>query len=204
MTIEKNELIKNKQSLSEPDKSQREITKNTNVWKSIWENLQIIIIALVIAFIIRTFIAEPRYIPSDSMLPTLEEGDRLVVEKVSYYLHEPRRGDIIVFEPPPQLQELGYQKDQAFIKRVIGEAGDTILVNNGTVYINNNPLKENYIFAPPNYNLSPLQVPTGYLFVMGDNRNNSNDSHIWGFLPQENAIGHAIFRFYPFNKIGRV
>jgi signal peptidase I len=196
MTIEENKLIKNKQSQTEPEKS--------NVWRSIWENLQIIIIALVIAFVIRTFIAEPRYIPSDSMLPTLEEGDRLVVEKVSYYLHEPRRGDIIVFEPPPQLQELGYEKDQAFIKRVIGEAGDTILVNNGTVYINNEPLKENYILAPPNYELSPLQVPTGYLFVMGDNRNNSNDSHIWGFLPQENAIGRAILRFYPFNKIGRV
>ncbi|MCU0533718.1 MAG: signal peptidase I [Hydrococcus sp. Prado102] len=204
MTIEENELIKNKQSLSEPNKIQSQITKKSNVWGSIWENLQIIIIALVIAFVIRTFIAEPRYIPSDSMLPTLEEGDRLVVEKVSYYLHEPRRGDIIVFEPPSQLQELGYEKDQAFIKRVIGEAGDTILVNDGIVYINNEPLEEKYILALPNYNLSPLKVPTGHLFVMGDNRNNSNDSHIWGFLPKENAIGRAIFRFYPFNKISRV
>jgi signal peptidase I len=136
------------------------------------------------------------------MSPTLEEGDRLVVEKVSYYFHPPRRGDIIVFEPPPQLQIQGYEKDQAFIKRVIGQAGEIISVENGIVYINNEPLKENYILAPPHYNLPPLLIPEGDLFVMGDNRNNSNDSHVWGFLPQENAIGRAIFRFYPFKKFG--
>ena len=193
MTLKEKDLTKNTQSQN---------LEKSKFWKSVWENFQIITIALILAFFIRTFIAEPRYIPSDSMSPTLEEGDRLVVEKVSYYFHPPRRGDIIVFEPPPQLQIQGYEKDQAFIKRVIGQAGEIISVENGIVYINNEPLKENYILAPPHYNLPPLLIPEGDLFVMGDNRNNSNDSHVWGFLPQENAIGRAIFRFYPFKKIG--
>ncbi|WP_139253604.1 signal peptidase I [Hydrococcus rivularis] len=205
MTIDKKDLTTTDRSQSEPTNSQKaRTTARSKFWQSVWENLQIVIIALVIAFLIRTFIAEPRYIPSDSMLPTLQEGDRLVVEKVSYYFHPPRRGDIIVFEPPSQLQMQGYEKDQAFIKRVIAQAGEIVSVDNGTVYINDKPLQENYILDPPNYNLPPLKVPEGHLFVMGDNRNNSNDSHIWGFLPQQNAIGRAIFRFYPFNKIGGV
>lgn len=176
----------------------------SSFWKSTKDNLQVIFIALALAFLIRTFIAEPRYIPSDSMLPTLETGDRLVIEKVSYYFHPPQKGDIIVFEPPLQLQLQGYQKDQAFIKRVIGTQGDTIAVKKGQVYVNEQPLKENYILESPNYQLAPTLVPQDQLFVMGDNRNNSNDSHIWGFLPEENVIGHAVFRFLPIKKIGLI
>lgn len=168
----------------------------------LWENLQIIAIAITLAFMMRTFVAEPRYIPSDSMLPTLETGDRLVVEKVTYRLHQPSKGDIVVFNPPPQLLLQGYQAEQAFIKRVIGTSGETVAVKNGTVYVNSQPLTEKYIFAPPNYELLPVQVPLGQLFVMGDNRNNSNDSHIWGFLPEKNVIGRAVFRFWPFLRIG--
>jgi signal peptidase I len=196
MALEEKKIAQNNPTNLEQEKP--------SFWKGLRENLQIVAIALTIAFLIRTFIAEPRYIPSDSMLPTLEEGDRLVVEKISYYFHPPLQGDIIVFEPPPQLQVQGYSKNQAFIKRVIGQAGDLVSVSNGVVYVNNQALAEDYILQPPNYNLKPVKVPEGYLFVMGDNRNNSNDSHVWGFLPQENAIGHAIFRFYPFNKFGGV
>jgi signal peptidase I len=173
-------------------------------WKSVWENTQIVVIALVLAFLIRTFIAEPRYIPSESMLPTLELGDRLVVEKVSYRFHEPQRGDIIVFQPPLALQEQGYDLDQAFIKRIVGIPGDIISVSGGIVYRNQQPLQEAYIFEQPDYALPPMQVPPGHVLVMGDNRNNSNDSHVWGFLPQSNIIGHATFRFYPFSRVGLV
>ncbi|MEG3438429.1 signal peptidase I [Pannus brasiliensis CCIBt3594] len=188
---------------------EREIDKkNTletpNFWKPIRENIQIIAIALVLAFLIRTFIAEPRYIPSDSMLPTLEQGDRLVVEKVSYYFHPPEAGDIIVFQPPEQLQEQGYEKDQAFIKRVIGTPGDVVAVKDGRVYINDRPQPEDYILESPRYTLLPVKVPLDRLFVMGDNRNNSNDSHVWGFLPRQNVIGRAIFRFFPLNRFGKV
>jgi signal peptidase I len=178
--------------------------EKSKFWQQVKENLQIVGIGLILALLIRGFIAEPRYIPSQSMFPTLTEGDRLVVEKVSYYFHQPHQGDIVVFHPPSQLEMFGYDSSQAFIKRVIAVGGDTVAVKNGTVYVNNQPLKEDYIFESPNYQLPPVEVPPGYLFVMGDNRNNSNDSHIWGFLPQENIIGRAIFRFYPLERISNI
>ena len=194
-------LEKEKVNSSTDHDSKRE---NNQVWRGLWENTQIVVIALILSFIIRTFIAEPRYIPSESMLPTLEEGDRLVVEKVSYYFHPPQRGDVIVFEPPIQLRLQGYKKEQAFIKRVVGVGGETVAVVDGKVYINNQLLPEEYILESPHYNLKPITIPDSQLFVMGDNRNNSNDSHIWGVLPRENVIGHAVFRFFPFKRIGSV
>ncbi|MBF2027263.1 MAG: signal peptidase I [Oscillatoriales cyanobacterium C42_A2020_001] len=169
-----------------------------------WDNFQILFIALILALLIRLFVAEPRFIPSDSMVPTLEIGDRLVVEKVSYRLHSPEFGDIVVFDPPPQLQQFGFKKDQAFIKRIIGKPGQTVQVSGGKVYVDDRPLLEPYIAAPPDYVLPPVQVPAGQFFVMGDNRPNSNDSHVWGFLPASNIIGRACFRFYPFERIGIV
>ena len=175
-------------------------------WKRFWhnqrENLQILFLAVLLAVAIRTFIAEPRYIPSDSMLPTLQVGDRLVVEKISYKLNPPHPGDVIVFEPPPQLQRFGCDKSQAFIKRIIAKAGQVVAVHDGQVFIDRSPLSEGYILEPPTYNWGPVQVPEGQLLVMGDNRNNSNDSHIWGFLPEGNIIGRAWVRFWPFNRLG--
>ncbi|MEB3310500.1 MAG: signal peptidase I [Snowella sp.] len=176
--------------------------KSNNNWQKIRENGQILVVALVFAFLIRTFVAEPRYIPSDSMLPTLQQGDRLIVEKVSYYFHPPQKGDIVVFTPPDALLIQGYTRDQAFIKRVIATPGDTVEVNDGITYVNQNPLAEDYIGENPKYRLPRLIVPPDSLFVMGDNRNNSNDSHIWGFLPQQNLIGHAVFRFFPLVRFG--
>jgi len=170
----------------------------------LWDNLQVVAIALALVLVIRTFIAEPRYIPSDSMAPTLAVGDRVVVEKVSYYFRPPADGEIIVFEPPPQLQAQGYQADQAFIKRVVGTPGEAIAVQDQTLYVNGRPLSEDYIAEAPAYQLNPVQVPPRYLFVMGDNRNNSNDSHIWGFLPEGNVIGRATFRFWPLDRVGWV
>lgn len=168
----------------------------------LWENFRILAIALALALLLRLFVAEPRFIPSDSMFPTLEVGDRLVIEKLSYHFHPPHVGDIIVFEPPSQLQLQGYREGQVFIKRVIGQPGQTIQVKEGRVYVNDRPVPETYIAAPPAYSWGPQQVPEQQLFVMGDNRNNSNDSHVWGFLPQQNVIGQAWFRFYPFNRLG--
>jgi signal peptidase I len=174
------------------------------LWKKWGENIIILVLALGLAFFIRTFVAEPRYIPSESMLPTLEVGDRLIVEKLSYYTHLPQRGDVIVFAPPPQLQEQGFAADQAFIKRVIGLPGDTVEIKSGHVFINTELLTEPYIAQAPNYLMSPMVVPPAQLFVMGDNRNNSNDSHVWGFLPLPNVIGHACFRFWPLIDFGGV
>lgn len=175
-----------------------------SAWKqNLLENLQTAVIALVVAFLVRAFVAEPRYIPSDSMLPTLEVGDRIAVEKVSYRFHPPRTGDVVVFRPPQQLQRIGYGNDQAFIKRVIGVPGQTIAVQAGRVFVDGQPLTESYIAEPPAYQFDPITVPEDRLFVMGDNRNNSNDSHIWGFLPSKNVIGRARVRFWPFGRLGR-
>lgn len=174
------------------------------VWRSQQENIRLVAIALILALLIRIFVAEPRYIPSNSMLPTLHIGDRLVVEKLSYLFQSPQKGDIVVFEPPEQLQSLGYRKDQVFIKRIIGKPGQIVSVNHGKVYINEQPLAEDYIAASPAYQLVPVQIPQDEFFVMGDNRNDSNDSHVWGFLPKQNIIGRAVFRFFPLDRIGLV
>jgi signal peptidase I len=141
------------------------------------------------------------------MFPTLWVGDRLVVEKVSYWVRPPQRGEIIVFHPPAELDFRG-----AFIKRVIGLPGDRIRIEDGTVYINHTPLPEPYLAEKPNYicpgecpgietEESEFIVPEQAYFVMGDNRNNSQDSHFWGFLPKDNIIGRAILRFWPLNAI---
>jgi signal peptidase I len=174
------------------------------LWNSWGENIRILLIALVLAFLIRTFIAEPRFIPSASMVPTLNLGDRLVVEKITYHLHPPQRSDIVVFQVPVALQEeSGYSADQAFIKRVIGLPGDRIALRVGKVYRNGQPLSEPYVVEQPKAeDFSEVTVPPQQLFVMGDNRNNSNDSRYWGYLPMKNLIGHAVWRFFPLDKWG--
>ncbi len=197
--------------LSDPPASDHSKTDHdqTPAWVKFWqnqrENLQILAIAIILSLLIRGYVAEPRFIPSDSMFPTLEIGDRLVIEKVSYHLHPPAQGDIIVFQPPDVLQTQGYPKKQAFIKRIIGLPGEKLDIQNGQVYINDQPIVEEYIAEPPNYALyQPVIIPDHQYFVMGDNRNNSNDSHVWGFLPQENIIGRAFWRFWPLSKWGNL
>ncbi|MDY6939141.1 MAG: signal peptidase I [Cyanobacteriota bacterium] len=185
----------------EPKKATATSPKSS-IWHSQRENIQLAIVALGLALLIRVFIAEPRYIPSDSMLPGLRVNDRLIVEKVSYDFHSPDRGDIVVFSPPSQLQRLGYDKRQAFIKRVVGLPGQTLAVRDGRVFVDGEPLQEEYIAEAPNYDWGPQTVPEDNVFVMGDNRNNSNDSHIWGFLPQTDIIGRAWLRFWPPDRLG--
>jgi signal peptidase I len=194
----------NSQPQVSPDSTAQPQKKGLELKKSQRENLQIVAIALILAVVIRLFVAEPRFIPSDSMVPTLAIGDRLVVEKVSYGFHPPETGDIIVFEPPAQLQQYGYAPNRAFIKRIIGTPGDLVQVHKGTVYLNQRPLVEPYTAEPPDYEMEQVQVPVDQFFVMGDNRNNSNDSHIWGFLPKQNIIGRAIFRFFPIDRVGSI
>ncbi len=189
-------------------KSSAETSTGTSIGASLKQlvqaNARLVTIAVAIAVVIRLFIAEPRFIPSNSMDPTLHIGDRLLIDKVSYRFHPPHYEDIVVFEPPPQLQAIGYRREQAFIKRVIGLPGDTVAVHQGQVYRNNQPLAETYILAVPTYEMPSVTVPDGALFVMGDNRNDSNDSHVWGFLPSQNVIGHATLRFWPLEDLGTV
>ncbi|MFE4106062.1 signal peptidase I [Almyronema epifaneia] len=163
------------------------------------ETLETLGLSLLLAFGIRTFIAEARYIPSGSMLPTLEINDRLIIDKLRYDFSSPHRGDIVVFHPPEVLHE-----DGAFIKRLIGLPGDRVEVKDGLVYINDEPQQESYIAAKPDYQYGPVIVPADQYLVLGDNRNESFDSHYWGFVPKDHLIGQAVFRFWPPNRLGEL
>lgn len=171
------------------------------------EGLKTIGLAAVLAFGIRTFVAEARYIPTGSMLPTLQINDRLIVDKLSYRFQSPQRGDIVVFMPPDPASLCTGQppplKD-AYIKRVIGLPGDQVEVRDGKVYINAKSLQESYLQELPHYPYGPVTVPTNSYLVLGDNRNASCDSHYWGFVPRENIIGRAIVRFWPLGRMGSI
>lgn len=129
-------------------------------------------------------------VESISMQPTLFAGDFVIVNKLAYNLGEPKRGDIIIFHYPPDPGR------EPYIKRVIGLPGDTIRVDTGKVYVNETALVESYISAPPSYTGS-WNVPEDNLFVLGDNRNSSSDSHSWGMVPLENVIGKAEVIYWP-------
>lgn len=163
------------------------------------EGVKTLALSAVLAFGVRTFVAEARYIPSTSMLPTLKINDRLLIEKVGYRFTSPERGDIVVFSPTETLRKNGY--DQAFIKRVIGLPGETISVSGGVVTVDGEALTENYLADEPDYDFGPVTVPEGHYLVLGDNRNNSYDSHYWGFLPRQNIIGRAAVRFWPLGRM---
>ena len=164
------------------------------------EAVKTIVTAGILAFGIRTFVAEARYIPSGSMEPTLEINDRLIIEKMSYRFRSPERGDVVVFSPTEKLLQQNFK--DAFIKRVIGLPGEKIQVKGGRVYVNDKPLREKYIEEEPRYDYGPVTVPEEQYLVLGDNRNNSYDSHYWGFVPKENLIGRAVVRFWPLDRAG--
>jgi len=179
--------------------------KNRRAAENPWiEGLKTIGLSAILAFGIRQIVAEARYIPSESMLPTLEVNDRLIVEKISYRFNDPQRGDIVVFWPTERLKQENPSLKDAFIKRVIGLPGETIEVQGGRVYVNGQPLRENYIAAEPEYQWGPEVVPEDSYLVLGDNRNNSYDSHFWGYVPRDNIIGRAAVRFWPPGRVGEL
>jgi signal peptidase I len=173
--------------------------KSENPWVEVTKTIGL---SAVLALGIRTFVAEARYIPSGSMLPTLQINDRLIVDKVGYRFTTPQRGDIVVFSPTETLERQNFH--DAFIKRVIGLPGETVEVKGGRVYINGNALRENYLNETPQYQWGPQTVPPNSYLVLGDNRNNSYDSHYWGFVPQDKIIGRAVVRFWPPERVGEI
>ncbi len=158
---------------------------------------------LLLALALRWLVVEPRWIPSDSMLPTLRQQDRVLVEKLRVRLHRPLPiGTVVVFRPPPPLQAAGYDPKAALIKRVVARAGDRVEVRQGLLWRNGAPVASDWAAAPMDYQLQPFTLAAGQLLVLGDNRNASLDSHLWGPLPEEELIGTAIWRYWPLNRFG--
>jgi signal peptidase I len=163
--------------------------------KSIFrEYTEALIVAILLALVIRTFVIQAFKIPSGSMLETLQIGDHLLVNKFVYTFTDPKRGEIVVFKYPED-------KTRDFIKRIIGLPGETIEIKNRVVYINGEPLKEDYVKLSSSEfmastRMSPRRIPPDSYFVMGDNRDNSMDSRIWGFLKHDLILGKALIVYF--------
>jgi signal peptidase I len=172
------------------------------------DDVRIYLTSLFIALIVRFTIVEPRFIPSLSMFPTFEVGDQLAVEKVSKRLKPFYRNEVVVFNPPQTFRDIveSYgdksKGKEALIKRVVAIEGDKVEVKGGKLFINNERQEEEFTAELAAYEFGPVVVPPGNVLVLGDNRNNSLDGHIWGFLPKENIIGRAVFVYWPPWRLG--
>ncbi len=161
------------------------------------EWVAIIAAAVLVAFLVKTFLVQAFYIPSTSMLRTLEEDDRVLVNKLSYRLHDVNRGDIVVFKRA-RGQE-GAVKD--LIKRVVALPGETVEGRDGAVYVDGEPLAEPYV-SSATQPFDRRTIPPGHVWVMGDNRTNSTDSRVFGSIPESRIVGRAFIRVWPVTGIG--
>jgi signal peptidase I len=168
--------------------------------RAIIEWVIVLVVALGVAIGMRTFVVQTFYIPSGSMEPTLNIGDRILVDKLSYHLHAVHRGDIIVFaRPPGETLEPGVND---LVKRVIGLPGETISAERGQIYINGTPLAEPWLpKGVETGNFSPVHIPKGYYFVMGDNRPFSSDSRVFGPISGSLIVGRVVMRIWPLSHI---
>ena len=185
------------------------MTNSSKKPTSLLKDFKNLIIWIIIALIIRWQVIEPRWIPSGSMLPTLQIQDKILVEKITTKINLKNnlfnlKDNIVVFKPPETLINAGYDSDIALIKRVIGIPGDKIEVKDGSLYLNDEIQNKFTTDKNINYSIGPIIVPKNSLWVMGDNRNNSMDSHVWGPLPYEKIIGKAILRYWPLNHFGPI
>jgi signal peptidase I len=169
------------------------------------ETIETIIWAFVLALILRAFVVQAFWIPSGSMLPTLQIGDRVLVAKFWTWFQEPSRGSIYVFKYP-------VEPDRDFIKRIIGLPGDVIDIQSGVVYVNGSPIDEDYVKNRDYFSLRrndifntvPIKVPENMYFTLGDNRMNSQDGRYWGFVPRNYLKGPAFVRYWPISRIGLI
>lgn len=178
--------------------------------------------ALLVAVLVKTFLVQPFYIPSESMLPTIEPWDRVMANKLAYRVGEPERGDIVVFLNPnipdedleetfPEavirsvLEAVGVRVrgSDDLIKRVVAIGGQEVSVSEGTLHIDGTPVEEPYANdATSMPDFEPVDVPDGHVFVMGDNRSSSLDSRRFGAIPVNEIVGEAVFRIWPLDRIG--
>lgn len=172
-----------------PDPEQHFTGDGSGIKRFILDVLETILLSLLLFWGINSVSARIR-VESVSMQPTLYAGYFVVVNKIAYMLDNPARGDVIIFHYPPDPDR------EPYIKRVIGLPGDTVAVSGGNVYVNDIPIREPYIKAAPSYE-GTWPVPEDSIFVLGDNRNSSSDSHSWGVVPLDNVIGKAEVVYWP-------
>ena len=163
---------------------------------AIREIVEAVVIALVITFVIRSFVVDIFRIPSPSMVPTIEVGDRVVVTRFSYWFDGPARGDVVVFKYPNN-EKVDY------IKRVIGLPGETVAFQDNTLYINGEAVEEPYLpEGTITVDFGPIEVPENSYFMCGDNRQNSSDSRSWGFVDQSLIVGKGQCIYWPVGHMG--
>jgi signal peptidase I len=181
-------------ALSPPREAER-----SQVWRAVWELVHDLSVAVLFCFFLITFVAQAFRVQGTSMLPLLEDNQRIVVNKFVYRFSPIQRGDVVVF---------WYPKDPSvsFIKRVIGLPGDLIEVHRGIVTVNGSPLREDYVQAAyrDDESYPSEEVKKGYYYVLGDHRNSSNDSRSWGQVPEKYIYGKAFYRFWPLDRLGRI
>jgi signal peptidase I len=182
----------------------RSKNRKGSVASSIIDALQPIVMAFAIFMMVYLFLFQPHKVDGSSMYPNFHDKEFILTDKISYRRVDPARGDVIIFHAPPPY-------DSDFIKRIIGLPGETIMINNGEVYINGKKLDEPYI--PQNYVTSeksflrdgvPYDIPEGYYMVMGDNRGFSSDSREWGPIAKKAIVGKAWLRYWPPDQMGFV
>jgi signal peptidase I len=200
---------------------ERTAHKPTGPLAVVRETAVLVVLAVLLAVVFKTFLIQAFYIPSGSMEPTLDISDRVLVEKVSYRFGHVEQGDVIVFvhnddsldTPQPNLvarffiglgQAVGVTppSDRDFIKRVVGVPGDKLSCSGGRLFRNGAPLAEPYVQEGSTTDCTPVTVPDGKLYVMGDNRNNSQDSRVFGAIDRSEVVGRAFVRIWPFGRAG--
>ena len=177
---------------------QADTEEKASVGKELFQWVLVILGAVILAFLIDTFVIVNAQIPSGSMENTIMTGDRVVGNRLAYKFSDPKRFDIIIFKYPDD-------ESQLFIKRIIGLPGETVEIHDGNIYINGSdtPLEDVDIKEPMEGSFGPYTVPEGCYFVMGDNRNNSRDSRYWEntFVSEDEILGKAVLRYWPLNKM---
>ncbi len=208
-------------ALPEVERDAANVLGGADTSRAFWKELPaLIVVALVVAVLIKTFLVQAFFIPSASMRDTLLEGDRVMVNKLAFRFGDPGRGDVIVFDSPLEdpsdgesfvgaiLRSVGESlglstPDTALIKRVIGIGGDTLEIRENAVWINGAAIDESYLTRGVRMDdFGPLQIPINHVFVMGDNRDQSEDSRRFGPIPESSIIGRAFIRVWPPTRWG--